>query len=68
MVMSDTHEPLHKQLKAAREAKKMSLRKLGELSGVPFVTIHQAEQSDGNPTLKTLVAIAKSLGITLVIS
>ena len=60
-----THEPLHKQLKAAREAKGMSLRKLGELSGVHFSEIHKIEKGPRNPTVKTIEKLGAIVGYSL---
>jgi len=41
------------------------LRKLGELSGVHYVTLAKIEASQLDPRLSTLRRIAEALGVTL---
>lgn len=57
--------PLHKQLKAAREAKGISLRKLGELSGICFSQLWKYEKGRVSPNISTLERIGEILGFEL---
>lgn len=53
------------RLKEWRERRGLSLRKLGELSGVHFVSLARYEAGQGDPQLSTLLKLCKALHITL---
>jgi XRE family transcriptional regulator, regulator of sulfur utilization len=53
------------RLREERRRKRLSLRKLGELSGLSPTTIHQIEAGRGSPSLATLQALASTLGVPL---
>lgn len=54
-----------RQLKKLRQAKKISIRALGEKSKVHYTTISRIESGRLNPTIGTLKKLAKALGVTL---
>jgi transcriptional regulator with XRE-family HTH domain len=43
----------------------LSLRKLGELSGVHYVSLARLEAGHGDPQLSTLLKLCQALNITL---
>lgn len=51
-------------LRSWRERRGWSLRQLGELSGVSYVTIQRIEAGTMSPTVATLAKLARALGIT----
>lgn len=53
------------RLRYWREQRGLSLRKLGELSGVHFVSLAKLEAGQLDPQLSTLLKLCKALGITL---
>ncbi|GKS56541.1 hypothetical protein YTPLAS18_00680 [Nitrospira sp.] len=53
------------QLKAWRERRGLSLRALGEVSGVHYVTLSNMERELLDPQLSTLLKVCRALGITL---
>jgi transcriptional regulator with XRE-family HTH domain len=53
------------RLREWREKRGLSLRKLGELSGVHYVSLAKLEAGALDPQLSTLLKICKALGITL---
>lgn len=59
------HVAFGKKLKILREANGFSLESLDKASGVAKNTIHNLELGKGNPTIKTLEALATSLGETI---
>lgn len=56
---------MNTQLKEWRERRGLSLRKLGELSGVHFVSLAKLEAGQLDPQLSTLLKLCKALGVTL---
>lgn len=52
-------------MKEWRERRGLSLRKLGELSGVHFVSLAKLEAGQLDPQLSTLLKLCKALHITL---
>jgi transcriptional regulator with XRE-family HTH domain len=52
------------KLRELREAKELSRAALGELSGVPFGTIHGYELDRRAPTLSATMKLAKALGVS----
>ena len=52
------------RLKEWRERRGLSLRKLGELSGVHFVSLAKLEAGQLDPQLSTLLKLCKSLRLT----
>lgn len=52
------------RLKEWRERRGLSLRKLGELSGVHFVSLAKLEADQGDPKLSTLLKLCDALNIT----
>lgn len=53
------------QLRALRTRRGLSLRKLGELSGVHYISIIRIESGTLDPRLSTLRRLADALGVTL---
>lgn len=53
------------RLKEWREKRGLSLRKLGELSGVHYVSLVKLEAGRLDPQLSTLLKLCRALGITL---
>lgn len=56
---------MHTQLKMWREKKGLSVRKLGELAGVHYVSIVRMESGKLDPQLSTLLKLCEALDITL---
>jgi transcriptional regulator with XRE-family HTH domain len=56
---------LAQRLREERKRRRMSLRRLAELSGLSTTTVHQIETGRGSPSLATLQAIATTLGVPL---
>ena len=52
-------------MKEWRERRGLSLRKLGELSGVHFVSLAKLEAGQLDPQLSTLLKLCKALHVTL---
>jgi len=52
-------------LKALREQRGLSVRKLGELAGVHYVSIVKMETGRLDPRQSTLLRVAKALGVTV---
>jgi XRE family transcriptional regulator, fatty acid utilization regulator len=52
-------------LKQWRERRGLSLRQLGERSGVSFVNISNIETGKADPRLSTLERLARALGISV---
>ena len=57
--------PMQTRLREWREKRGLSLRKLGELSGVHYVSLIKLEAGRLDPQLSTLLKLCQSLGITL---
>ena len=57
--------PMQTRLKEWREKRGLSLRKLGDLSGVHYVSLVKMEAGRLDPQLSTLLKLCRSLGITL---
>ena len=53
------------RLREWRERRGLSLRKLGEMSGVHFVSLARLEAGQLDPQLSTLLKLCKALTITL---
>jgi transcriptional regulator with XRE-family HTH domain len=53
------------RLREERRRRRLSLRKLAEVSGLSPTTIHQIETGRGSPSLATLQALASTLGVPL---
>jgi transcriptional regulator with XRE-family HTH domain len=53
------------QLNKWREKRGLSLRKLGAVSGVHYVSLVKLEAGRLDPQLSTLLKLCRSLGITL---
>ena len=54
------------ELRSARKAAKLSLKKLSELSGVSYTRLWEYENNRGTPNYRTILKIEKALGITQV--
>jgi len=52
-------------LKRLREAQGLSLRKLGERSGVHYTKLIKMEAGTVDPRLSTVCRVAKALGVTV---
>lgn len=50
-------------LRAARESRELSLRKLAEKAGVDFSQIHRIEKGESNPSLTMILTLADALEI-----
>jgi DNA-binding XRE family transcriptional regulator len=57
--------PMRTHLKEWREKRGLTVRKLGELSGVHYVSIVKLETGKLDPQLSTVLKLCKALGITL---
>jgi hypothetical protein len=69
MTSLDELEKLFTQLKAAREAKGLSLADVTELTGMDRSALSKLETGQrANPTVETLVRYAEALGKRLVVS
>jgi predicted transcriptional regulator len=69
MAALDQLDELLKQLKAAREAKGLSLADLTELTGMDRSALSKLETGQrANPTVETLVRYAEAVGKRLVVS
>ncbi len=69
MASLDQLEKLFTQLKAAREAKGLSLADLTELTGMDRSALSKLETGQrANPTVETLVRYAEAVGMRLVVS
>ncbi len=55
---------MHTQLKKWREKRGVSVRKLGELSGVHYVSIVRMESGKLDPQLSTVLKLCDALDIT----
>ena len=65
----DQLQELHMQLKAAREAKGLSLADLTKLTGMDRSALSKLETGQrANPTMETLVRYAEAVGKRLVVS
>jgi transcriptional regulator with XRE-family HTH domain len=53
------------RLAAERRRRRLSLRRLAEMSGLSPTTVHQIEAGRGSPSLATLQALASTLGVPL---
>lgn len=53
------------RLKEWRERRGLSLRKLGEVSGVHYVSLARLEAGQLDPQLSTLLKLCEALNITL---
>ena len=53
------------RLREWREKRGLSLRKLGDLSGVHYVSLVKMEAGRLDPQLSTLLKLCRALGITL---
>jgi len=52
-------------LRELRKRKNLTINKLSALCGVSYVALSKLERNHGNPELKTLERIAKSMGISV---
>jgi DNA-binding XRE family transcriptional regulator len=69
MATLDQLQELLRQLKAAREAKGLSLADLAELTGMDRSAVSKLETGQrANPTVETLVRYAEAVGKRLVVS
>lgn len=57
--------PMQTRLREWREKRGYSLRKLGELSGVHYVSLVKLEAGRLDPQLSTLLKLCKALRVTL---
>jgi HTH-type transcriptional regulator/antitoxin HipB len=64
-IMHEQIEDIAKTLKAARQAKGLSQRELGERVGLPQTHISKIEQGATNIRLATLLEIARALDLEL---
>ena len=56
---------MHTRLKEWREKRGLTVRKLGELSGVHYVSVVKMETGRLDPQLSTLLKLCEALHITL---
>jgi transcriptional regulator with XRE-family HTH domain len=56
---------MHTRLKEWREKRGLTVRKLGQLSGVHFVSIVKMEGGRVDPQLSTVLKLCEALGVTL---
>lgn len=62
-----SNKVIARQVKAAREAKGLSLRQLARMTGMNENTLVNIEHGRGNPTLKTLESLSMALGVRFAI-
>lgn len=62
--MEEINLIIAKNLKAIRESKKLTLEKVGELTGVSKTMIGQIERGESSPTITTIWKIANGLKIS----
>ena len=55
---------MHTHLKEWREKRGLTVRKLGELSGVHYVSIVRMESGKLDPQVSTLLKLCHALGVT----
>lgn len=63
--MEELAHTLATRLSEERRRRRLSIRKLAELSGLSPTTVHQIEAGHGSPSLATLQALASTLGVPL---
>jgi transcriptional regulator with XRE-family HTH domain len=63
--MDELARTLATRLHEERRRRRLSIRKLAELSGLSPTTVHQIEAGHGSPSLATLQALASTLGVPL---
>ena len=61
----ETLNKFGEKLKTFRTAKGLTLEQLAFEADIEFSQVHRVEKGKINPTLTTLIALAKGLGITL---
>lgn len=59
------YDTLAARLREERRRRRLSLRKLAEVSGLSPTTIHHIEAGQGSPSLATLQTLASTLGVPL---
>jgi transcriptional regulator with XRE-family HTH domain len=57
------YHTLAMRLREERRRRRLSLRKLAEVSGLSPTTVHHIEAGQGSPSLATLQALASTLGV-----
>ncbi len=57
--------PMQTQLRAWREQRGFSLRKLGELSGVHYISLVKLEAGRVDPRLSTILKLCQALRVSL---
>ncbi len=65
MEMNKYYKQLAQNIRMQRAKVKISQLKLAEKADVSIDTISMIEREQGNPTLSTIVSIAKALGVDL---
>ena len=65
MEMNKYYKKLAENIRMQRAKGKISQLKLAEKADVSLDTISMIEREQGNPTLSTIVSIAKALGVDL---
>lgn len=65
MEMNKYYKQLAENIRMQRAKVKISQLKLAEKADVSIDTISMIEREQGNPTLSTIVSIAKALGVDL---
>ena len=63
--MTEHIDALAANVRRLREVHGYSLAKLGELSGIAKATLFKVERGRTNPTLDTMVAIARTFGVSV---
>lgn len=56
-----------RRLRQLRTSRKLSQEDLANLAEVPISQVGRIERGDGNPTLRTMHALAKALGVSIVL-
>lgn len=65
MDMREYYKELSKNIRIERAKNRISQLKLAEMAGVSLDTISQIERELANPTLSTIISIAKALDVDL---
>lgn len=61
--MDDIQEGLGKRIRTLRKSKALTQEELGEKAGLSYKFVGEIERGEVNPSLDSLVRIAKALGV-----
>jgi transcriptional regulator with XRE-family HTH domain len=61
--MSDINKKIGRNIRAIRKSRGYTQEKLGEKSGISYKFIGEMERGEVNPSLNSIILIAKALGV-----